>query len=265
MKRYGKFLMLGIIIILLIPVFGFSQDKYEEKELLMGILEETGAAFLEGDISLGGVILDRFTGYEEIRDIGDTLRNKLDIKGSPIEFGRQYNELENNYYWEELIEEEGFIQLIVQGFDNYNNIVTITLSSYVDVDQGPGETSLFINLINKEQFVEINDIIIKVEKIFEEYEKPVNITTCVIGTFDGEISTKENEKRILGVTKAIKGRVVEEYKEDGILSLSIFTPYIEEHVFTGNSKMNLNIAVRFNEYEDRTYIWIGTPIITIGY
>ena len=29
--------------------------------------------------------------------------------------------------------------------------------------------------------------------------------------------------------------------------------------------MNLNIAIRYNEYEEKTYIWIGTPIITIGY
>lgn len=265
MKKYGKLISLGIILLLLIPVFGFSENKYEEKDLLMGILEETGATFLEGDISLGGVILDRFIGYEEIIDIGDTIRSRLDIKEEMLEYESFNEELKENYYWEEIIEEEGFIQLIFQGFDSYNNMITITISSYEDAGEGPGETSLFINLINKQQFVEINDIILKVEKIFDEYEKPVNITTCVIGTFDRKMDIKENEKTILGATKAIKGKVVEEYKEDDILSLSIFTPYIEEHVFTGNNKMNLNIAVRFNEYEDRTYIWIGTPIITIGY
>jgi len=50
--------------------------------------------------------------------------------------------------------------------------------------------------------------------------------------------------------------------EDDILSFSIFTPYIEQYIYTGSRKMNLNIAIRFNEYEDKTYIWIGTPIIT---
>ncbi|CCQ94687.1 exported hypothetical protein [[Clostridium] ultunense Esp] len=265
MKKNGKFFMMGIILFLLIPIFGFSVDQYEERDLLIGVLEETGATFLEGDISLGGTILDRFIGYEEIKDIGNNLRNNLEIKGNLIESGSLYEGVEGDYYWEEIVEEEGFLQLMIQGLDSYNNIVTITLSSYEDVDLGPGETTLFINLINKEQFVEINDIIVKVEKIFDEYGKPVNITTCVIGTFDGYMDLRENEKRILGVARAIKGKIVEEYKEDGVLSLSIFTPYIEEYVFTGNKKMNMNIAVRFNEYEDRTYIWIGTPIITVGY
>ena len=86
MKKYGKLISLGIILLLLIPVFGFSENKYEEKDLLMGILEETGATFLEGDISLGGVILDRFIGYEEIIDIGDTIRSRLDIKEEMLEY-----------------------------------------------------------------------------------------------------------------------------------------------------------------------------------
>ena len=265
MKKINKYLIMGIILFLLIPIFGFSENKYEERDLLMGVLEETGATFSEGDISLGGTILDRFIGYEEIVDIGYTIRDELDIQYTELENDNLNTEMEDDYYWEEIVEEEGFIQLTMQGLDRYNNLVTITLSSYKDIDQGPSETYLFINLINRKQFVEINDIIEKVEKIFDEYEKPVNITTCVMGTYDGQIDLKENEKKILGVIKTIKGSIVEEYKEDGVLSFSLFTPYIEEHVFTGNNKMNLNIAIRFNEYEGKTYIWIGTPIITIGY
>ena len=49
-----------------------------------------------------------------------------------------------------------------------------------------------------------------------------------MGTYDGQIDLKENEKKILGVIKTIKGSVVEEYKEDDVLSFSLFTPYIEE-------------------------------------
>ena len=94
---------------------------------------------------------------------------------------------------------------------------------------------------------------------------PVNITTCVIGTFDGYVDLKENEKKVVEAAKMVKGKIVEEYKEDSLLSFSIFTPYIEEYIYTGSNKMNLNIALRYNEYEDKTYIWIGTPIITIGY
>ena len=250
MKNYKKFILLGIIFSLSIPVFGLCEGKPEKRDLLMGVLEETGAMFLEGDIDVGGTIFDRFIDEEEMEEIGYKIKDQL--------------ELEDDCYRED-IEEDGFIQLTVQGSDSYNNFVTFILSSYEDVEDSHGETSLFINFIKREQFVEFNDIIKRVENIFEEYDQPVDITTCIVGTFDEKFNLEEKEKELLKVTKAIKGKVVEQYIEDDILSFSIFTPYIEEYIYTGSKKMNLNIAIRFNEYEDKTYIWIGTPIITIGY
>ena len=266
MKKYNRFILLGIIVFLLLPVFVLSKGKYEERDLLMGLLEETGGTFVEGDISMGGTIIDRFIGVEETYDISNAIRAGLGIKGELlIDENTDEIRLEDGYYLENFVQEDGFVQLMVQGFDDYENLITFSLSSYKDVDDGQGETSLYINLIKRAQFVEINDIIKKVESFFEKYNKPVSITTCIIGTFDGDIMLEEKEKRILNMTKLAKGKVVERYSEDDILSFSIYTPYIEEYIYTGNKKMNLNIAVRYNEYEDKTYIWIGTPIITIGY
>ena len=251
MKNYNKFILWGIILFLLIPVFGFSHKKEEDKDLLMGILDKTGANFLEGDINIGGDILDRFIGVEEITDIGEELISQLDIERSSMAY--------------DITEKDGFIQLMVQGFDDDDNIATFTLSSYEDIDESFGETSLFINLINSLQFLENNDIIYKIESFFDKYDKPVNVATCIVGTFDGELNLKEKEKDIFEVTKSIKGKIVEKHIEDNLLSFSIFTPYIEEYIYTGDKKMNLNIALSYNEYENKTYIWIGTPIITIGY
>lgn len=257
MKSLKHLLLLGIIISLSIPVCSRSQENVEERDLLMGILEELGANFVEGDVDIGGVILDDFVQREYLEEIGNEISRELEInkiRGDADTKG---------YYWEELVEEENFIQLIVQGYDDYQNQITFTLSSYEDGDYG--ETSLFINLIKREQFVGINDIIDKVEKIFQKYNKPVNITTCIVGTFDDDVKLEQREKDILKVTKACKGKVVEKYRDQEVLSFSIFTPYIEEHIYTGRKKMNLNIVVRNDEYENKNYIWIGTPIITIGY
>lgn len=250
MKNYNKFILWGIIFSLFIPIFGLCEKKSKEKDLLIGILEETGAVFLEGDIDMGGTIFDRFIDKEEMKEIAHKIGFKL--------------ELEEEYYWED-IEDDGFIQLTVQGSDSYNNFVTFILSSYEDVENSHGETSLFINFIKREQFVEFNDIIERAENIFDEYNQPMDITTCIIGAFDEDFNLEEKQKEVFKVTKTIKGKVVEQYVEDDILSFSIFTPYIEKYIYTGSRKMNLNIAIRFNEYEDKTYIWIGTPIITIGY
>ncbi|OZV13462.1 hypothetical protein CIW83_04260 [Tissierella sp. P1] len=50
-----------------------------------------------------------------------------------------------------------------------------------------------------------------------------------------------------------------------LVSYTAYTPLIESSIFSGEKKVNLNLAIRYNENEDKTYIWIGTPIITTGY
>lgn len=264
MKSFKKFILLGIILVLLTPVFGLSKNV-EEMDLMFGILENMDASFVESDITLGGVILDRFIDEKELLEFGDYIKDEMNIKGSLADCDiAEYSQLGQKYYNRKLLKDEGLNQLIIQGVDNLNNLVTISISSY-EIDGYPGETSLFINLINNEQIVKNNDIILKVDNIFKNHDKMMNVTSCIIGRIDGKVDIDKNERKILKSAEKFKGRVVESYKEEGVLSLSIFTPFIDEYIYTGNRKMNLNIAVNYNECEDKTYVWIGTPIITIGY
>ncbi|NLX62999.1 MAG: hypothetical protein GXZ06_10975 [Tissierellia bacterium] len=253
MKIFKRLFILGLILVLLTPVFGLGK-KENEMDLMVGILENMGATFVESNITLGGVLLDRFIDEEELNQLGNLLKEEMEI-GSQL--GQQY-------YNQDIIKEEGLNQLIIQGIDPLGNLVTINISSY-EIQDYPGETSLFINLINNEQIHQNNDIILKVEKIFDKYDKMMNVTSCIVGRVEGKVDIAKNEKEFLKLIKELKGKVVEDYKEDSILSISAFTPLIEEYIYTGNKKMNLNIAARYNEEENNTYILIGTPIITVGY
>lgn len=252
MKNYNKYILWGIIIVLLIPIIVLSAERNEDEEgnLLLEIHNGLGADFSEENIDLGGTILDSFIEEDELREIGEELKELLEI---------------DEYVEEDFIEDRGFMQLFIYGSYDSNNPVTIILSSYKNMQNNQGETSIFINLQKKGQFIEFNDIIEKIRYFYDGYNMPVDITKCIIGTYEGDICLNEIEKLILEAIKPIKGNLVEEYKEEDTLSISIFTPDIEEYIYTGNRKMNLNIAARYNEYEDKTYIWIGTPIITIGY
>ena len=265
MKLYKKIILLGIIIVLLIPILGLKSQNKDKLELMMEMLHEANASFIEGDISLGGTLLDQDLDIKELEEIGDSIKEQLGIKGTLLE-GQLVNldQLKEGYYSKEYIEDGNFNQVMIQGMDHRDNFITISLSSYA-VEGQSGETSLYINLINSEQFIENNDIIVEVEKIFEKYNKPINVTSCIVGSISGNIDMETNKKKILEIANSVKGKVVEKYEEDGIVSYSIFSPLIEEYIYTGDKKMNLNIALRHSDIEDETYILIGTPIITIGY
>lgn len=266
MKKTIKFLLLtGIIISLLIPMFGLAGKKYKENDILVGMLKELEGEFLEGDINMGGIILEEFLSKEEIKSMGEDIKSRMGITGEKLDPNMDSKELDDIYYSEEFINEDNFNQLTVYGYDMDKNPVTIMIASYLEPYNKTPETTLFINLIKRGKNFNINGIMGRIEDIFKEFHKPVDITTCVIGTLEGRREDNVLEKNILKAMEKFKLRTVEKYIDQSIISYTAYTPLIDDSIFSGRKQVNLNLAIRYNEYENKSYIWIGTPIITTGY
>lgn len=262
-----KIFLFVIIVFLLLPTFSVANMKYCEEDILLGILKELKGDFLEAEVNIGGVILDEFISKEKIKEIGMEIKKELKLVGQELDQNQGDLFLDGKYYIVEEIYDEGFNHLAIYGYGEDENPVTIMLSSYSNPDLNIGETTLFINIIKNEKNFDINGIIENVKSIFKAFgkEEEIDISTCVVGTIDEEVDPnliKENANKAI---KKFKGKVVEEYTDSMILSYTIYTPYIENYIFSLEKRVNLNLAIRYNEYENQTYIWIGTPIITTGY
>ncbi len=246
-----KFILFAIILSLLVPTLTMAGKKHSEKDVLEGMLK---GEFLEGDLNMGGVLLDEFISKEEIESLGERIKISLGIIGEEADINK-FTEDKGKYYYNETIYEEGFNHMSIYGYDIHENPITIAISSYLDSELSNGETTLFINLIKDKQNFSINGIIEKIEGIFKDYGK----------SLEGRLEKMDLNKAVVKAMKRFKGKVVEEYTDESIFSYTAYTPLIESFIFSGEKKINLNLAIRYNEYEDKNYIWIGTPIITTGY
>lgn len=266
MKKNAKqLILLAIILSLLIPVFTIADKKHSESDVLSLMLKELNGKFLEGDLNMGAIILDEFISKEAIESLGEEIKTKLSLVGEELDPNRSDKNLEGKYYSKESIYEESFNHLAIYGYDADGNPLTIMLSSYLESEYDYGETTLFINLIKGGKNFNISGIIERIESIFNKFSKSVEITTCIIGTIDGKLDEVDLKKNVTKTMKKVKGKVVEEYFDSSISSYTAFTPLIENFIFSGEKKINLNLAIRYSEYDNKTYIWIGTPIITTGY
>ncbi|MFS8542020.1 MAG: hypothetical protein LOD89_08020, partial [Tissierellales bacterium] len=92
MKLLKKAILLGIILILSSPVLGLKPQKPDKLELMMDILKKADASFVEGDISLGGAILDKMLTIDEMDEIGESIKDELNIQGSLL--SGQFNSID---------------------------------------------------------------------------------------------------------------------------------------------------------------------------
>lgn len=260
-----KLLILGIIILILLPVLTMADKATEEIDVLKNLLIDLGADHYETDLVFNGSLMKKFIKEKEINEIGERILKKLDIKGYEVDpLVNQDKELGQVYY-KQIIFEDNYSQVSYSGYDDDNNLISIYLSSYLYDANSKGETYLCINIVKKDDFLNKNGIMDKIESIYKEYDSIMDTTFCLIGTIKGEHSREKLSKNMNNAIREIKGQIISEFEDDMILSYTVFTPNIEKTLTIDEKKINLNLAMRYNEYEDITYLWIGTPIITIGY
>ena len=260
-----KIIMYGIILSLLLPVITEAERKYDESELLWNFMDALGGECLESDYVFNGLILKEFVGEKEINLLGEEIKSKLNLMGEEIDPLIFYENLPEKHYTKEVIFDEGFSQIIYSGYDERNNSIAIILSSYLREENSQGETYLCINIIKNSDFLKNNDIIETVELLFKAYNSSVDTFICLVGEFQGDYEHKSMEKKVKKTLKKYKGNVIEEYCDISLISFIIYTPLIKEYLLIDRNKINLNLAIRYNEYEDKTCILLATPIITNGY
>lgn len=247
-----KIILFVLIIICLLPVLTKAEDNIGEEEVLLSMLETLGGDFYQGDISANGIIVDKFLSLKELKDLGQDIVDNLSIDRLKIIDSEEIDNLD-------------YRQINLYLYDNDKNPITIIISSYSNPEENNEKTYLYINYIKKENFVEINDIIMKIKNIYLEKNKKVEITTCLIGTISGKFIEEDIVEKMTKAIYKINGEIVDEYKDSNLISYTAYTDNIDKKIFAGEDRINLNIALRYNEYDDQTLMWIGTPIITSGY
>ncbi|RKD31537.1 YwmB family TATA-box binding protein [Thermohalobacter berrensis] len=271
MKRLKVITSIGLILILSIINYVWANDSIQKDEkLLLKVFNKTEANFLEANVNFTGKILDKLVEIDELETMAEKLKDNLNILGTKRD-GNFFNDMNNvkivseDFYDMDITNGENFRQIIISGKDKEDRTITIILSSYKDVYGNAEETDLVIDVIENKNASKIERVINRVKEVFKNFNTKPQITTCITGTFKGKLKEKDIYKKITRALQSVDAKKVEGLTDPSVISISAYSPYLKNYIYTGNKKMNINLAVRYNQYEDKTYIWLANPIITIGY
>lgn len=108
------------------------------------------------------------------------------------------------------------------------------------------------------------------ERIRSEYaqlgaEQDIQFFTTLIGTHPANLSHQYRKEVADRIQKAIGARLVETYNEGNLESYSFYSPQLSDRLDVGGNFINLHLAFRYNEFEDQTYVYLGTPVIAPDY
>lgn len=250
----GLFVIVGIGFGLFQGVNVFYPRNVEQ-DFLVKAFETSGAALVGANINAYASDTNRFLDKTELTEIAKDL-----TKGMGLDFNNA-EKIEN------FSDDYNQLSVIGRNADGYGMAVIVHSMDFENIDEGPGgfETNIVIDMALDGDIKKLPPMKDKVKILIEKHIQEARITSCIIGSFDGYIAPCDMENIIDLILHSVDGEEVERVLCDNFLSISAYMPHIDDHIQMGENKLNLNIATRYNAYEEKTYIWLGSPVITLEY
>lgn len=105
----------------------------------------------------------------------------------------------------------------------------------------------------------------RMEEDFRERRGCPTISSTLVGYCDKKIDREEVWKLCMTILNRAKAEQIDIMEDGKLISMTGHTSLIEDSYRTLKGEVNINVAARYNSFEDRTYVFIGTPIINIEY
>lgn len=149
-----------------------------------------------------------------------------------------------------------------------NKNVTIEL---VTIEQPGDEMTTCQNFVLVEMKLrqDFSDVL-KIKKSAEKYvrKKSIKDYQSIIkfaGTYQGQLTEKKIERNVNKLLSSLQAKKVDQIKSDNYYTIYAYTGLVDDYIKTNGKRININIAVTYNEDEDKTELCLATPVLNEDY
>ena len=105
----------------------------------------------------------------------------------------------------------------------------------------------------------------RLENLLEELDikqKSMNTTLQFSGSYAGDLSLDEKNKIADEMIGNLEGKVVFESRENDLYTIYAYTGSIPEYITVDHNKINIQVAMSYDQSTDTTKVYLATPIIS---
>lgn len=105
----------------------------------------------------------------------------------------------------------------------------------------------------------------KVKDITKQFGNLPRITTCLVGCFGGKLIKEHWARYMDRAFAALEATVTDKLDNERFSSYAGYSPIIADSLDVVGKQVNIQVAVRYSSYDNHTYMFIGSPVITREY
>lgn len=121
---------------------------------------------------------------------------------------------------------------------------------------------IIVRLTISEGIESIDRYKIILEKAFDKMKtRDVQVTLKYEGNKEGDMTSEQKHELAQLLVDELQGRIALEYDEGDIFTVYGYTGMLKEYVTSMDNKINIQIAISYNELTNKTKIELATPIM----
>jgi hypothetical protein len=248
-RRLGL-VMMGVLLGATAVAYGASGMVKSDFAILSQAFAATGATVKSAEIN-GWVKVDTKAVNEAVleKQVRKTF-NQLGYDGNQVLIEKQ----QNNY----------FSQFRGEIRSDDFNLVVISQIIYPKPNK-VAEAYIVINAVMGQQNTSDQEWDHKISKTLAELGSQPRINTCLVGWLDGKLNRNDLKHHLVLAFDSIQAVEVDQMFNDDFASITGYTPKLASFFKVKQEKVNVNMAMHYRPSEERTYVTIGSPVITREY
>jgi hypothetical protein len=124
---------------------------------------------------------------------------------------------------------------------------------------------LLVTITRKGEAPALGSLAHRLPGLIGQETKEGNLSLCLTGHLAGKMDAAAMEALAQQVAQEIGGEELQCVSDGRMVSVTGYTPDLGNYLRAENLRINLNLALRYDEYLDKTVIWAGTPLIARSY
>ena len=254
MKKFSVYAVCGVAT--LFAVFSLYSIKVKhEPESAETVLQKSfkscGAKAISSNIYFWGKLPEECDSFDKMQGLASAFLSELGVSARSTCVQKAVN--------------NDFVQKIeMNGTTEDNRIISISVQSNGQ-NSYTTERTIYINVSQDIAYSGLEKIRGDVLFIFEKHHIKPKVNSCITGYYSGFLSLSQLNEACRNALNGVGAVEVEGINERNMISVAAYSPYIKDYIRVNGKKVNINVALRYNSYEDKTYIWLATPVITTEY
>ena len=138
--------------------------------------------------------------------------------------------------------------------------------SFAAIKKNNKECYIIIDISNNKVYKNIVDIYKRLDKLLNKYSDNVEISFCIVGEYTENLQIYKCNDILENILYNMNAKSIDTIRDKDFVSVTAYSNLLtENNLEYFESKINLNIGIRYSKNEDKTLIYIATPIIKLDY